>query len=334
MRPSRSSVAERCVGDKHRCNQCYATAGHGYLGAVPNPLRFALLGAAGYIAPRHLAAIASVGGELVAAHDPHDSVGILDRYAPAASFFTEYERFDRHLELLRARGEGIDYLVVCSPNHLHDAHCRLGLRLGADVICEKPVTLNPWNLDTLLRLEEEHGQRVWCILQSRLHASYRQLREVIRATPPTPHQVNIRYITPRGPWYRYSWKGDIERSGGVLTNIGVHLFDVLLSLFGEVTSFGVSLKEATRAQGQLTFQHATAHWSLSVDANDLPLGHVGGALRRFEVDGVAYDFSGGFEQLHVDSYRNILAGNGFGLADARPAIALTSQLRSDAAHDL
>ena len=293
----------------------------------PPPTRFALLGAAGYIAPRHLAAIRAAGGTLVAAHDPHDSVGVLDNYFPQAAFFTEIERFDRHLEKLRARGQGIDYLVVCSPNYLHDAHCRLGLRLGADVICEKPATLHPWNLDALAELEAQSGRRVWCILQSRLHPSYAALSRF--GESPTSH-VRIRYVTPRGPWYRYSWKGDPERSGGVVTNIGVHLFDAVLSAFGDVTGFRVSELGTTRAAGQLSLKRATVDWELSVRREDLPAGHEG-PLRLFEVDGAPIDFSGGFEALHDESYRRIVAGEGFGLADARPAIALVSALRDAAA---
>ena len=293
--------------------------------------RFALLGAAGYIAARHLDAIAQVGGRLVAAHDPHDSVGILDRYAPEAAFFTGYERFERHLELLRARGEGIDYLVVCSPNHLHDAHCRLGLRLAAEVVCEKPVTLNPWNLDALAAQERSAGGRVWCILQSRLHPGFARLRAL--ATPGGRHRVRIRYVTPRGPWYRYSWKGDPERSGGVLSNIGVHLFDATLSAFGEVTGFGESRLSATRASGRLTLERAEVEWLLSVDAADLPDPADRRPQRVYNVDGEDVDFSSGFEALHAESYRRILAGEGFGLDAARPAIALTSQLRTRAAHD-
>ena len=295
---------------------------------------FALLGAAGYVAPRHLAAIRAIGGTLAAACDPHDSVGVLDAYFPEAAFFTEIERFDRHLEKLRAKGSGIDFLVVCSPNYLHDAHCRLGLRLGADVICEKPVTLHPWNLDALRELEAQTGRRVYCILQSRLHPAYATLSRFGES----PHaHVRIRYVTPRGPWYRYSWKGDPERSGGVVTNIGVHLFDAVLSAFGEVTDFSVSEMSTTRAAGQLhlrdashPLKRATVDWELSVRREDLPDGHEG-PLRVFEVDGEAVDFSTGFERLHDESYRRILAGEGFGLADARPAVALVSALRNAAA---
>ncbi len=288
-------------------------------------MRFALLGAAGYIAPRHLAAIAAIGGELVAAHDPHDSVGILDRYAPEAAFFTQYERFDRHLDKLRRDGKGVDYLVVCSPNHLHDAHCRLGLRLGADVICEKPITLNPWNLDALRELETESDGRVWCILQSRLHPGFAQLQALAQTTERA--QINIRYVTPRGPWYRYSWKGDPARSGGVVANIGIHLFDALLTAFGAAARFSVSELGVEHAAGRLSLKHAEVDWTLSVRAEDLPTGYRG-AYRLFEVDGEPVDFSTGFEDLHLSSYRRILGGEGFGLEAARPAVELVSRLRN------
>ena len=294
------------------------------------PPRFALLGAAGYIAPRHLDAIRHAGGTLVAAHDPHDSVGVLDAYAPGAAFFTEYERFDRHLERLRREGRGVDYLVVCSPNHLHDAHCRLGLRLGADVICEKPVTLHPWNLDGLRELERDTGRRVWCILQSRLHPGYARLRALAgAASAQAPARVTIHYVTPRGPWYRYSWKGDPERSGGVVSNIGVHLFDAVLSCFGELREARVSELDVTRAAGTLRLARAEVTWTLSVRPEDLPAGHEG-PLRSFAVGGEAVDLSRGFEALHRESYARILAGEGFGLGEARPAIALVSGLRGGA----
>ena len=296
--------------------------------AAPPP-RFALLGAAGYIAPRHLDAVRHVGGELVAAHDPHDSVGVLDRYAPRAAFFTEIERFDRHLDKLRRAGRGVDYLVVCSPNHLHDAHCRLGLRLGASVVVEKPATLNPWNLDALAELEADSPGRVWCVLQSRLHPSFARLRDVGAAGG--DHRVRIRYVTPRGPWYRYSWKGDPERSGGVTANIGIHLFDALLACFGEADGYEVAEAGVERAAGRLSLKRAgggrtEVDWLLSVRADDLPAAHAG-PYRLFEVDGERVDFSTGFEALHRASYERILAGRGFGLADARPAVALVSDLR-------
>ena len=297
---------------------------------MPSPTpRFALLGAAGYIAPRHLDAIRHVGGELVAAHDPHDSVGVLDRYAPEAAFFTEYERFDRHLDKLRRAGRGVDYLAVCSPNHLHDAHCRLGLRLGASVVCEKPATLNPWNLDALAELEVESPGRVWCVLQSRLHPSFARLREL--GADGRAHRVRIAYVTPRGPWYRYSWKGDPERSGGVVANIGIHLFDALLTCFGRVVECATRELGVERAAGTLTLARpggppTEVEWLLSVRAADLP-DAADGPHRRFEVDGEPIDFSSGFEELHRASYERILAGEGFGLADARPAVALVSELR-------
>ena len=292
-----------------------------------------------------------VGGTLVAAHDPHDSVGVLDAYFPEAAFFTEIERFDRHLDKLARQGKPIDYLVVCSPNYLHDAHCRLGLRLGADIICEKPVTLNPWNLDSLAELEAESERRIWCILQSRLHPSFERLQVLAKAVPlphrheamPSPAladaprlatataaaekvQVAIDYVTPRGPWYRYSWKGQAERSGGIVTNIGIHLFDAVLAAFGEPTGFSVNERTVERAVGQIEFATAQVSWQLSVRRADLPAGRTE-AYRSFVVNGEAIDFSSGFEALHVESYRRILAGQGFGLRDARPAVALVSAMR-------
>ncbi len=318
---------------------------------IENSKTVALLGAAGYIAPRHLAAIRELGWRLVAAHDPHDSVGVLDGYFPEAAFFTEIERFDRHLDKLRRDGRGIDYLVVCSPNYLHDAHCRLGLRLGADVICEKPVALNPWNLDALQALEAETGHRIWCILQSRLHPSYQRLQVLAEAAavqhgpqsttaqlrqgiPPQGRddgsaaaRITINYITPRGPWYRYSWKGDVERSGGVVTNIGIHLFDAVLSTYGTPTGFSVSEMAIDRAVGRLTLANATVDWTLSVRRSDLPAGHTG-PLRQFTVDGEDIDFSSGFETLHTESYRAIARGEGYGLGDARASVELVSKLRT------
>ena len=253
---------------------------------------------------------------------------MLDSYFPEAAFFTEIERFDRHLEKLRRRGTPIDYLVVCSPNYLHDAHCRLGLRLGADVVCEKPVTLNPWNLDSLRDLERESGGRVWCILQSRLHASYTRLQVLAKAADPArPLPVCIDYVTPRGPWYRYSWKGQDERSGGIVTNIGIHLFDACVSAFGAPTDLRLDALGPEHASGQLTLPGATVDWRLSVRAADLPAGHRG-PWREFRVGTETLDFSGGFDDLHEASYRRIIAGDGFGLAEARPAIALASALRA------
>lgn len=295
-------------------------------------MNFALTGAAGYVAPRHLQAIRDTGNRLVAAVDPHDSVGILDQYFPEAAFFTEVERFDRHLEKLR-RGpeEGrVHALSVCSPNHLHDAHIRLALRIGADAICEKPLVLNPWNLDVLEELEAEYGRRVWTVLQLRLHPDLVALRQRLQAGPQRRHQVRLTYVTARGTWYRYSWKGDPQKSGGVATNIGIHLFDLLLWLFGEAQASTVHLAEPERTGGTLALEQADVQWFLSIDEADLPAGVRGAqpTFRSITVDGEEVEFSGGFRDLHTRVYEETLAGRGFGIDAARPAIELVHQIRT------
>lgn len=292
---------------------------------------FALTGLAGYIAPRHLQAIRDTGNRLVAAVDPHDSVGILDGYFPDAAFFSEFERFDRHLELLRRKEEEqrVQYLSICAPNHLHDAHIRLALRIGADAICEKPLVLNPWNLDQLAQLEAETGRRVWTILQLRVHPALLALRERLQAEPGKRHQVNLTYLTSRGVWYRYSWKGDEAKSGGVVTNIGIHFFDLLLWLFGNVQAATVTTADAQRMGGTLVLDRADVTWFLSIDRTDLP-GHLQGTqptYRSITIDGEEVEFSGGFRDLHTVVYEETLAGRGFGLDDARPSIELVYRLR-------
>ena len=295
---------------------------------------FAITGVAGYVAPRHLKAIRDTGNRLVAATDPHDSVGILDSYFPDVAFFTEFERFDRHLEKLRRQPEAerIQWLTVCSPNHLHDAHIRLALRLGADAICEKPLVLNPWNIDALEELEEETGRHVYTILQLRVHPALIELKQRLDAEPSgRRRQVNLTYITSRGPWYRYSWKGDHHKSGGVATNIGIHFFDLLMWLFGTVQSHEVHLNEPERMAGALTLERADVTWFLSVDRNDLPFEPVPGANtthRSITVDGDEIEFTKGFTDLHTEVYARTLAGHGFGLADARPSIELVERLRN------
>lgn len=289
--------------------------------------RFALIGAAGYIAPRHLAAIHDLGHELVAAFDVHDSVGVLDRYAPSAAFFTAYERFERHLNKLTMSGNGIDYLVVCSPNYLHDSHTRLGLRLGADVICEKPVTLNERNLISLIEAEQLSDNRVWCIMQARLHAEVVRLRQNLQnSTKSERHQVEIEYITPRGQWYDYSWKGDLSKSGGVETNIGIHLFDLVSWLFGAAQEATCNAADARSYKGSLVLAKADVKFHLSVNADKLPANQIN-SLRSFSVDGKTYDLSRDFETLHKSSYSAILAGEGFTLEDARPAVRIVEMLR-------
>lgn len=299
---------------------------------MPSPRNFALTGVAGYIAPRHLQAIRDTGQRLVAALDPHDSVGVLDGYFPDAAFFTEFERFDRHLEKLRRRSEGerVHFMSICSPNHLHDAHIRAAMRIGADAVCEKPLVLNPWNLDVLSDLEREYGQRVFTVLQLRVHPRLVALRERLLASRGRRHQVRLRYITSRGTWYRYSWKGDPVKSGGVATNIGIHFFDLLLWLFGPASAAEVSVSEPDRIGGRLELERADVDWYLSIDAADLPedVRGVEPTYRSITVDGEEVEFSGGFRDLHTAVYKDILSGGGFGIDDARPSIELVHALRN------
>lgn len=289
---------------------------------------FGLIGAAGYIAPKHMQAIHDTGHELVAAVDPHDCVGRLDGYFPHARFFTEIERFDRFLEK-RRRGleeDHVHYVSVCTPNYLHDAHVRLALRVKAHAICEKPLVISPWNLDALEELEAEHERRVYNVLQLRLIPSLLALKEQIqREAARERHDVCLSYITRRGRWYDVSWKGSVDKSGGVATNIGIHFFDLLLWLFGDVEQSTVHLKSPRKMAGQLEMQRANVRWFLSTDADDLP-AHVqdagGYAHRSMTLDGQEIEFSGGFTDLHTRVYQEILAGRGTGIQDARPAIDL------------
>lgn len=294
--------------------------------------KFALIGAAGYIAPRHLAAIRSVDGELVAAMDPNDSVGILDNYFPNAAFFTEFERFDRHLEKLKRRGSKIDYMVVCSPNYLHDAHCRFGLRYGADVICEKPIALNPWNLDGLLEIEKETSKKVYNILQLRLHEDILALKKRIDSFPTNiSHNIDLTYITSRGNWYYTSWKSDLEKSGGVATNIGIHFFDMLGWIFGKCNETKVYQHRHDRAAGLLVFERAKVNWFLSINYDMLPEAIKEKQQRTYRcitVDGKELEFSNGFTELHNRSYQAILSGDGFGLETTRPALELAYHIRN------
>lgn len=292
---------------------------------------FLLIGAAGYIAPRHMKAIRDTGNNLLAALDPHDSVGILDQYFPDCHFFTEFERFDRHCDKLRRTGIKIDYVVVCSPNYLHDAHIRFGLRLGADVICEKPVVLNPWNVDALLDMEKETGRQVYSILQLRVHPAILALQQRVRAaTGNTKYTIHLDYISARGNWYLNSWKGDEAKSGGIATNIGLHFFDMLLWIFGDVVKLQVTKKEATRATGSLELEKAVVEWTMSIDEADLPVTAKEKGVRTFRsllIDGEAIDFTEGFEQLHTLSYEAILAGNGVPLLESRKGIQLVHNIR-------
>lgn len=294
---------------------------------------FAITGVGGYIAPRHLRAIRDTGNRLVAAVDPKDSVGILDQYSFDVRFFTEVERFDRHLEKLRrgVEADRVHYLTVCSPNYLHDAHCRLGLRVGADVICEKPLVINPWNLDPLRELEHETGRRIFTVLQLRAHPKLIELRARLRAeSPRAPHDVVLTYVTSRGAWYDVSWKGSIEKSGGVPTNIGIHFFDLLVWLFGDVESQEVHLKQPRRMAGTIALERARVRWFLSVEQRDLPFTPEPGGratFRSITVDGQEIEFSEGFTDLHTVVYRDVLAGHGYGLDDVRPSIDLAHQIR-------
>ncbi|MBE0536463.1 MAG: Gfo/Idh/MocA family oxidoreductase [Phycisphaerae bacterium] len=294
--------------------------------------RFALIGVGGYIAPRHLRAIKDTGSVLVAALDPSDSVGILDSYFPEADFFTEFERFDRHLEKLRRKGEGVDYVSICSPNYLHDAHVRFGLRIGADVICEKPLVLNPWNIDGLEEIARETGRRVNTILQLRLHPAIIALKDrVAKSDPGKIFDVDLTYITSRGRWYMFSWKGDEKKSGGIANNIGIHFFDMLHYIFGGVKNNIVHLHEAKKASGCLELERAKVRWSLSIDADDLPKAPADGSPmthRSITVDGQALEFSDGFSDLHTESYRQILAGHGFGPEVVRPSIEIVAAIRN------
>lgn len=292
---------------------------------------FALIGAAGYVAPRHMGAIQYTGNELVAALDKNDSVGIMDSYFPNSAFFTEFERFDRHLEKLKRNGTPIDYVSICSPNYLHDAHIRFGLRHGADVICEKPIVLNPWNIDALQEIEQETGKKINTILQLRLHKSVIELKKKIEASPKEIFDIDLTYITSRGTWYYASWKGNINKSGGVATNIGVHFFDMLHWIFGEVLENEVHIHTHDRAAGYLRFERARVKWFLSINSDTLP-EHIKNAGKRtyrsIQMDGEDFEFSEGFTELHNRSYEQVLEGNGFSLEETRKAIEIVNQIRT------
>ena len=299
---------------------------------------FALIGAAGYIAPRHMQAIRDTKNKLIAAMDPSDSVGVLDRYFNDVDFFTEFERFDRHVEKLRRKdaGKEIHYVSICSPNYLHDAHMRFALRVGADAICEKPLVLNPWNLDALEEIERETGKRIYNILQLRVHPAIRELRGRIHAagqkTQPQGKkaEIDLTYITGRGKWYFYSWKGQTEKSGGVATNIGIHFFDMLMWIFGKPQHSEVHVNDPKKMAGFIELEQANVRWLLSVDKNDLPRQAVEEGkptYRSITVDGEEIEFSGGFTDLHTVVYRDILEGKGFGISAARPSIELVQRIR-------
>jgi UDP-N-acetyl-2-amino-2-deoxyglucuronate dehydrogenase len=295
---------------------------------------FALIGAAGYIAPRHMQAIKATGNRLVAALDVNDSVGIIDSHFPNADFFTEFERFDRHVDKMRRANHGkrIDFVSICSPNYLHDSHMRFALRNDADAICEKPLVLNPWNIDGLLDIERDTGHKVNTILQLRVHPSIVALRDKVKSQKrDTKHEVDLTYITSRGHWYLQSWKGDEKKSGGIATNIGVHFFDMLHFIFGALQDNVVHHSSDTKAAGYLEYENARVRWFLSVDVEDVPEAQLSAGQRTFRsitVDGEEIEFSGGFADLHIRSYEEILAGRGFGLEENRTAIATVTAIRN------
>lgn len=293
---------------------------------------FALIGAAGYIAPRHMKAIKDTGNQLLAAYDKFDSVGVMDSYFPNADFFTEFERFDRHVEKIKRTERKIDYVSICSPNYLHDAHIRFGLRVGADVICEKPLVLNPWNIDALQEIESETGKKVYNILQLRLHPSIIALKERIAKGPKDKiYDIDLAYITSRGNWYFTSWKGDVSKSGGIATNIGVHFYDMLTWVFGNVKQNVVHLHTHDRAAGYLELERARVRWFLSINADTLPdsvKARSGRTYRSLTMEGEEIEFSDGFTELHTHSYQHILEGQGFGLEEAKSSIQLVHDIRS------
>jgi UDP-N-acetyl-2-amino-2-deoxyglucuronate dehydrogenase len=293
---------------------------------------FALIGAAGFVAPRHLKAIKETGNNLLAALDKHDCVGIMDSYFPQADFFVEYERFDRHVDKLKRQGIKVDYVSICTPNYLHDSHIRFALRQGADAICEKPVVLNPWNIDALNEIERETGRHIYTILQLRLHPAIIEFKRKIDNGPKDKiYDVDLTYITSRGRWYFISWKGDVQKSGGVATNIGVHFFDMLTWIFGDVKSSIVHESKPDKAAGYLELKKARVRWFLSIDYNDIPdtVKQQGKrTYRSITVGSDELEFSEGFADLHTTSYREILSGNGFGLNDARSSIETVYAIRN------
>ena len=304
------------------------------------PINFALIGAAGYIAPRHMKAIKDTGNQLVSALDPYDGVGIIDSYFPNADFFVEPERFDRHLDKMRRLaiskkrldGGKVDYVSICSPNYMHDSHIRLALRNDAHAICEKPVVLNPWNLDALREIERETGKQVFTILQLRLHPSIKALRKQIHSGPKDKvYDLDLTYITSRGNWYARSWKGDISKSGGIATNIGVHFFDMLTWVFGKVKENIVHVLNEHKAGGLLKLENANIRWFLSIDYNDIPEDVRKSGKRTYrslKMGNQEIEFSDGFTDLHTEMYREIIAGRGFGLLEARQSVNIVFHIRN------
>jgi UDP-N-acetyl-2-amino-2-deoxyglucuronate dehydrogenase len=296
------------------------------------PKNFGIIGIAGYIAVRHLKAIKDTGNNLLACLDKFDSVGLIDSYFPESDFFVEFERFDRHFDKLKRTGTKIDYVSICSPNYLHDSHIRFALRHKAEAICEKPIVLNPWNIDALQEIENETGHRVYTVLQLRLHPKILELREKILNSPKNKiHDIDLTYITSRGNWYNISWKGDIHKSGGVATNIGVHFFDMLGWIFGKTKTNTVHLSEYNKAAGYLELENARVRWFLSLDYNDIPKTVKESGKRTYrsiKVDGMEVEFSEGFADLHTMTYLEILAGKGYGLQDAKQSIETVYTIRN------
>ena len=293
---------------------------------------FVLIGAAGYITPRHMKAIKETGNNLIAAYDPYDGVGIMDSHFPQAHFFTEFERFDRHIEKTKRAGTKIDYVSICSPNYLHDSHIRYGLRIGADVICEKPLVLNTWNVDALIELEQEYKNKVHTILQLRHHEAILELKEKIeKDSKDKIYDIDLTYITSRGNWYYTSWKGNEDKSGGIASNIGVHFFDMLQWIFGPFEAATVAIKTKDTNSGTLKFKQANVNWYLSINAENLPpdIKSKGqSTFRTLTIEDKEIEFSKGFTDLHTVSYQKIIEGQGYGLKDARNSIEIVSQIRN------
>ena len=296
------------------------------------PKNFGLIGVGGYIAVRHLRAIKDTGNNLLASLDRFDSVGLLDGYFPQSDFFVEFERFDRHFDKLKRTGTKIDYVSICSPNYLHDSHIRFALRHQTEAICEKPIVLNPWNVEALQEIENETGRKIYTILQLRLHPKIVELREKIRNGPKDKiYDVDLSYITSRGNWYFISWKGDVQKSGGVATNIGIHFFDMLSWIFGDTTKNIVHISQPDKAAGYLELENARVRWFLSIDHNDLPDAAKATGKRTFRsivIEGEEIEFSEGFGELHTESYKEILNGKGFGLQDARQSVITAFTIRN------
>jgi len=293
---------------------------------------FALMGAAGYVAPRHMQAIKETGNDLIAAMDKHDSVGIIDSYFPEAEYFNEFERFDRHVDLLRRKGQTVDFFSICSPNYLHDSHMRFAMRSGGDAICEKPLVLNPWNIDGLIEVEKDTGRKVNTILQLRLHDSVNALKyRIDNSTNDSKLDVDLTYITSRGNWYHTSWKGDESKSGGIATNIGVHFYDMLHYVFGELQENVLHYSAPSTAAGYLEYEHARVRWLLSIDESNIPAELRAKGMRTHRSISICdeeFEFSGGFTDLHTRSYEGILNGEGFGLEENRVAIETVASIRT------